>query len=188
MRIQQSLNVPKGQFNSFGGYKYRSCEDILSALKPLLREHGCSLIMEDEIIEVGGRVYVKAIVTLMDGEKILQRATASAREAQSKKGMDEAQITGAASSYARKYALSGMFLIDDGVDPDKMDNTKEGKDSTKKADVDKEEQARTKSMIEDCQSLADLKKLWSQILSQGKAEIYEELFAQRGAELKKKAA
>ena len=117
--IQSSLKAPKGQTNTFGGYRYRSAEDILEALKPLLGEWGCSLVIEDEMVEVGGRVYVKASANLIDNdsESVLS-TTAYAREAETKRGMDDAQITGSASSYARKYALNGLFAIDDTKDPD----------------------------------------------------------------------
>ena len=117
--IQSSLKAPKGQTNTFGGYRYRSAEDILEALKPLLGEWGCSLVIQDEMVEVGGRVYVKATANLIDNdsESVLS-TTAYAREAETKRGMDDAQITGSASSYARKYALNGLFAIDDTKDPD----------------------------------------------------------------------
>ena len=119
--IQSSLKAPKGQINKFGGYNYRSCEDILTALKPLLAEWGCSLTISDEIVELGvdSRVYVKAEANLLDNDSDgFVYASGYAREASSKKGMDEAQITGSASSYARKYALNGLFAIDDTKDPD----------------------------------------------------------------------
>ena len=117
--IQSSLKAPKGQTNKFGGYKYRSCEDILTAVKPLLAEWGCSLVLQDDIVEVGGRVYVKATASLADNDSEMAiSASALAREAETKKGMDDAQITGSASSYARKYALNGLFAIDDTRDPD----------------------------------------------------------------------
>ena len=116
------LNVPKGQTNSFGGYKYRSCEDILKALKPLLAEQKACLTITDDMVQLGDRYYVKAIVTF-SVEKESVSVSGYAREALSKKGMDEAQITGAASSYARKYALSGLLAIDDTKDADTMDNT-----------------------------------------------------------------
>jgi hypothetical protein len=116
--IQSSLKAPKGQTNKFGGYKYRSCEDILTALKPLLQEWGCALTISDTIVEVGGRVYVKADAFLYDNDGLLYQANGFAREAEIKKGMDDAQITGSASSYARKYALNGLFAIDDTKDPD----------------------------------------------------------------------
>ena len=114
--IQQALKAPKNQKNSFGGYNYRSCEDILEAVKPLL--DGCALVLQDEIVEVGGRVYVKATAQLLGGEDGPYEATAYAREAETKKGMDDAQITGSASSYARKYASNGLFCIDDTKDAD----------------------------------------------------------------------
>ena len=115
--IQNELKAPKSRRNSFGNYNYRSCEDILEAVKPLLKKHGATLTLADEIVEVGGRIYVKATATLREGEKTTT-VTAYAREADSKKGMDDSQITGTASSYARKYALNGLFLIDDTKDAD----------------------------------------------------------------------
>lgn len=115
--IQSKLKATKNQFNKFGGYKYRSCEDILEAVKPLLKEAGAQLVISDDITEVGGRIYVKATVTITAGAESVS-ATAYAREAETKKGMDESQITGTASSYARKYALNGLFLIDDNADAD----------------------------------------------------------------------
>lgn len=125
--IQGSLKAPKGQVNKFGGYNYRSAEDILNAVKPLLGEWGCSLIVTDDITEVAGRVYVKASATLLDNDSDQVLAShAFARETESKKGMDDAQVTGSASSYARKYSLNGLFCIDDTKDPDTMDNTHQG--------------------------------------------------------------
>ena len=115
--IQVNLNAPKNQYNSFGGYKYRSCEDILSALKPLLKETGAILTIEDTLEQIGGRYYIKATAVLRFGDASIS-TSAYAREPESKKGMDEAQITGATSSYARKYALNGLFAIDDTKDPD----------------------------------------------------------------------
>lgn len=115
--IQSELIAPKGQMNSFGNYRYRSCEDILEAVKPLLKKHNATIAMTDEIVHVGDRYYIKAVVTFVsdDGEV---KSEALAREAELKKGMDVAQITGAASSYARKYALSGLFCIDDTKEAD----------------------------------------------------------------------
>ena len=126
--IQSSLKAPKGQTNKFGGYRYRSAEDILESVKPLLGEWGCSLVIQDDVLEVGGRVYVKATASLADNDTELAiSATAFAREAEAKKGMDEAQITGSASSYARKYALNGLFAIDDTKDPDATNTHGKGK-------------------------------------------------------------
>jgi len=116
--IQQKLKAPKGQFNKFAGYYYRSCSDILEAVKPLLGETNCTLIINDEIIEVGGRVYIKATAELKPSEGQSVSASAFAREPENKKGQDESQISGAASSYARKYALNGLFAIDDTADAD----------------------------------------------------------------------
>jgi hypothetical protein len=113
--IQQTLKAPKSQVNTFATYKYRSCEDILEAVKPLLND--LVLTISDDIVEVGGRVYVKATVSINSGSGSVS-TTAFARESLSKKGMDDSQITGSASSYARKYALNGLFCIDDTKDAD----------------------------------------------------------------------
>ena len=120
LNIQSELKAPKGQYNSFGKYKYRSCEDILEAVKPLLGKYKCLLTIEDEIVPVGGRVYVRATATIYDSDNRGDKLTVSAyaREEDEKKGMDGSQITGASSSYARKYALNGIFLIDDTKDSD----------------------------------------------------------------------
>lgn len=121
--IQHKLKAPKGQYNSFGKYNYRSCEDILEGVKPLLKEHNLVLLIDDEIVQIGERYYVKATVKITDGREIVS-ATAYAREPDTKKGMDESQITGATSSYARKYALNALLCIDDTKDADTMDNSK----------------------------------------------------------------
>ena len=121
--IQQGLKAPKGQYNSFGKYHYRSCEDILEAVKELLGDQSCILNISDEIILIGERYYVKATATLTNSEGKSVSSSAFAREPIDKKGMDESQITGMASSYARKYALNGLFCIDDTKDADTMDNT-----------------------------------------------------------------
>jgi hypothetical protein len=121
--IQFLLHAPKNQFNSFGKYKYRNCEDILEAVKPLASERGCAVIISDEPVVIGGRHYIKATATLMSATDGIS-ATACAMEAESKKGMDSAQVTGATSSYARKYALNGLFAIDDTKDADSKDNDK----------------------------------------------------------------
>ena len=117
VKIQSELKAPKNQVNSFGKYKYRSCEDIIEALKPLLSKEGLYLNISDEIVEVGGKNYVKAVATIFDGENQIS-SSAVARESIDKKGMDDAQQTGATSSYARKYALNGLFGIDDQKDAD----------------------------------------------------------------------
>lgn len=115
--IQKKLKAPKGQFNKFGKYYYRSCEDILEAVKPILADAGCTLTLSDEVVLIGDRYYVKAIAWLK-GEDVDEVVTAYAREADNKAGMDSSQITGTASSYARKYALNGLFCIDDTKDAD----------------------------------------------------------------------
>ena len=128
--IQSELKAPKSQYNNFGKYSYRNCEDILEALKPLLKEHKSTIYISDEIVTVLERFYVKATVTFIDaetGEKIIN--TAYAREEEDKKGMDGSQVTGASSSYARKYALNGMFAIDDTKDSDFTNTTVKGDNS-----------------------------------------------------------
>lgn len=123
--IQVKLNAPKGQYNAFGKYKYRSCEDILASLKSLLNEHKCTLVLSDEIIMIGDRFYIKATATITNEKGEKEVSTAFARESLSKKGQDEAQVTGSASSYARKYALNGLFCIDDTKDPDALNTSAE---------------------------------------------------------------
>jgi len=118
VEVQANLIAPKGQYNSFAKYHFRSAEDILTAVKPLLAERGLMLLLTDDIVEVGGRVYVKATAELFAGGAAVTSVAAYAREPENKKGADESQITGAASSDARKYALNGMFLIDDAKDAD----------------------------------------------------------------------
>ena len=123
MNVQSQLKAPKGQENTFGHYKYRSCEDILNALKPLLAEVNAILTLTDTIEHIGERFYVKATATFIDiekGERL--EVSALAREDENKKGMDLAQVTGSVSSYARKYSLNGLFCIDDTKDADTMDN------------------------------------------------------------------
>lgn len=120
LTIQTKLNAPKNQHNKFGGFYYRSCEDILEAVKPLLKEVKAIVLVNDEIVSIGDRYYVKATASLCDTESdnAIISNCAFAREEEQKKGMDGAQVTGATSSYARKYALNGLFAIDDNKDPD----------------------------------------------------------------------
>jgi hypothetical protein len=127
VKIQNELKAPKSQFNKFGGYHYRNCEDILEALKPLLLKYDAAMTIKDDIVLIGERYYIKATVTLHIEDFQAITNTAFARESLDKKGMDDSQITGTSSSYARKYALNGLFLIDDTKDADSMDNTKEEK-------------------------------------------------------------
>lgn len=123
MTVQSKLKAPKGQYNSFGKYRYRSCEDILTAVKPLLAEVGATIVITDSIEAVGNRMYVKATASFIDIDDGIEiHNSAYAREDEVKKGMDGSQITGTASSYARKYALNGLLLIDDTKDADTDEN------------------------------------------------------------------
>lgn len=141
LNIQQELKAPKNQRNDFGKYNYRSCEDILEAVKPLLKANNCVLTIEDELVQVGERYYIRATATIADASKPTDfySNVAYAREPESKKGADESQITGACSSYARKYALNGLFCIDDVKDADatndhgKGEAKAENKNEVKKA-------------------------------------------------------
>lgn len=166
VEIQKNLKAPKGQFNKFGNYKYRSCEDILEAVKPLVSQQGLIITITDEIINIGERYYVKAIAKVFD-EKSEITVSALAREEEQKKGMDGAQITGAASSYARKYALNGLFAIDDTKDADTKDNTKE---EIKKIT---EKQVSTILDFKTALELSDEK--WAEILSKMKIKSLENL-------------
>ena len=117
--VQNELKAPKGRTNKFGGYKYRSCEDILKAAKPVLAKYGCLLTLTDAVVPMDGRYYIEATAIVSDIHGIASIQTkAVAREAETKKGMDDSQITGTASSYARKYALNGLFCLDDVTDAD----------------------------------------------------------------------
>jgi len=142
-RIQRELNAPKTLYNKFGEFYYRSAETILEAVKPLL--NGCLLYLDDDIVEVGGRVYVKATATFMEPSGIIC-THAFAREQDSRKGMDEAQITGSTSSYARKYALNALFLIDDVKDPD--GKVPDGKEPQKDLPITKEQRDKIDALLE----------------------------------------
>ena len=175
--IQRDLKAPKGQYNSFGKYKYRSCEDILEAVKPLLNENGCFLTLSDDVVAIGDRIYVKAIATLTNSEGVQISVSALAREEDQKKGMDGSQITGTASSYARKYALNGLFCIDD----------------TKDADTDAYKQQQQQPTIDDNLALAlddvkratkdTLKDVWSQYPNYHANDIFKSRVINRKKEL-----
>lgn len=139
LAIQTKLKAPKGQYNKFGNFNYRSAEDILEAVKPLNAEQGVLLTITDEIKEIGGRVYVVATATVSDGTDTLQ-VSAFAREPENKKGMDESQITGATSSYARKYALNGLYAIDDNKDADTDEHKQQQDNAPKKQQAQKQQQ------------------------------------------------
>lgn len=135
IKIQSELKAPKGQLNKFGGYKYRSCEDILEAVKPLCARENVQLTISDEIVQIGDRYYVKATASVTDGNETVS-VHALAREEETKKGMDASQLTGATSSYARKYALNGLFCIDDTKDADTDEFTERTKGTSKKQKAD----------------------------------------------------
>ncbi|MDT2875657.1 ERF family protein [Lactococcus lactis] len=143
IKVQSELKAPKGQKNTFGNYNYRSAEDILEAVKPLLSEQGLLMTITDIIEQVGERYYIQAKVTITDGEDTVE-VTGYARESLNKKGMDDSQITGTASSYARKYAMNGLFLIDDTKDSDSNENRTERENRAKKADVEAEREKQAK--------------------------------------------
>ena len=152
--IQSELKAPKGQYNSFGKYKYRSCEDILEAVKPLLKANGCVLTITDTVEQIGDRYYIKAEATITDIKTDISKTNvAYAREAESKTGMDASQITGTASSYARKYALNGLFCIDDTKDADTDEHaTQTG--AEKKTETIKEEKKATEKQIAAIRAIA----------------------------------
>ena len=148
--VQSTLKAPKGQYNSFGKYKYRSCEDIVESVKPLLKANGLLLTLSDEITMMADRIYVKATATIIDtAEGKTISVTAFAREEESKKGMDGSQVTGASSSYARKYALNGLFAIDDTKDSDSTNThgQEESRPVPKTADAPKKEQTPRQMLI-----------------------------------------
>lgn len=180
LQIQSELKAPKGQYNSFGKYKYRSCEDILEAVKPLCVKHGVILTLSDEIVQVGERCYIRATAKLQKEGCTDISVTAYAREALDKKGMDDSQITGTASSYARKYALNGLFCIDDTKDADTDEYVKKTKAGVKGDTSDKEawrekviEAAKAKGI--DMKEVAKDYKLNSTTTADRFKEVYEDL-------------
>lgn len=172
LNVQTELKAPKGQFNAFGKYKYRSCEDILEALKPVLNKYKLTFFINDEIVEVNNRNYVKATITIINIEKPDEQIqiSALAREEETKKGMDGSQITGASSSYARKYALNGMFMIDDTKDSDST-NT-HGKDKTEQEKVKDFLNSRN-GMIEKLSEYVKGDKLERMLKNYGVNELFE---------------
>ena len=156
--IQTELRAPKNQHNKFGGYAYRSAEDILEAVKPLLAKYGCTLTLSDEVSEIGSRFYIMAKATLTNSEDKQVTVTAFAREAAEKKGMDEAQITGSASSYARKYALNGLLAIDDNKDADELDKIDEAVNTDQLVAMVKEAEQRNGGVVSDKVKAAARKK------------------------------
>ena len=186
--IQSKLKAPKGQYNSFGKYKYRSCEDILEAVKPLLAETKTVLSITDRMEVVGERIYVRAEAHLKDCEEVSSSSeiitVAYAREEESKKGMDSSQVTGAASSYARKYALNGLFCIDDNKDSDATNNEDKGKKTGKKSEPEKESGEKISSEL--CMSIKNIidkypeSTLMKQIQTRFKVNDIQDLTREKG--------
>jgi hypothetical protein len=170
MTIQSNLKAPKGQYNNFGKYKYRSCEDILESVKPLLSQHDCALVITDDIVMLGERIYVKATAKLISGSEHIE-SSAFAREEDTKKGMDSSQVTGAASSYARKYALNGLFCIDDTKD---SDTTNTGQESSERDKAIKEAKS--------AKTMKELESVWNKYTSLKTDAAFKSLIK----ELKKK--
>lgn len=180
--IQNKVKAPKGQFNSFGKYHYRSAEDILEAVKQVVNPMGYSITISDTIINVGDRYYIKATATLSNGKETWS-TDGYAREEESKKGMDGSQVTGASSSYARKYALNGLFALDDTKDSDAT-NT-HGKEPAKETpkpsvSISAAELGEVKRLLDECQTMETLKEIWDDIEDQYQAlPIIKELFTNR---------
>ena len=152
IKIQGELKAPKNQFNNFGKYKYRSCEDILEAVKPLCVKYGALLTVSDKVTLIGSYAFVEATATFKHAD-FTHEVTASARHAETKKGMDDSQITGTASSYARKYALNGLFCIDDTKDADTQKPPTQTRKETFPASL--------KNVINKCESIKEITKLWN---------------------------
>lgn len=169
-QVQEKLKAPKGQFNKFGNYKYRSCEDIVEAVKPVLREFGYHLNISDDVVMLGDRFYVKATASVINGTEVLASSTAFAREPSEQKGMSESQITGTASSYARKYAMNGLFAIDDTKDVDTEEHKIESEARglrDKKASLPEPSQE-LQDMFSAVDSMDDLQALWASLSSEDK--------------------
>jgi hypothetical protein len=160
-KIQEELKAPKNQRNTFGNYNYRSCEDILEAVKPLLAIKNMALVINDEIILIGQNSYIKSTATLYSGEEKID-ASAYAKEPTEQKGMSASQITGACSSYARKYALNGLFLIDDTKDADTMENTAAPKNEYQESIYS--------ITVKSCKTLKDLQETWLTIPEEAKTK------------------
>lgn len=184
--IQNKVKAPKGQFNSFGKYHYRSAEDILEAVKQVVNPMGYSITISDTIINIGDRYYIKATATLSNGKETWS-TDGYAREEESKKGMDGSQVTGASSSYARKYALNGLFALDDTKDSDAT-NT-HGKEPAKEApkpsvSISAAELGEVKRLLDECQTMETLKEIWDDIEDQYQVlPIIKELFTNRKKQL-----
>ena len=171
--IQQKIKAPKNLYNSFGKYNYRNAESILEAFKPFEKEYNVFLVIADDIVSVGDRIYVKATACLHDCDTEENvSATAFAREASEKKGMDESQITGTASSYARKYALNGLFLLDDTKDADTDEYANQKKAGEKETAEQKKRIALKKKVIED---ICSKQKLDARLICSGNGYDYDKM-------------
>lgn len=181
--IQSELKAPKNQYNSFGKYKYRSAEDILEAVKPLLKTHNANLYMSDEIIAVADRIYLKTTATFTDAEGNEIKTSACARESLDKKGMDDSQITGTASSYARKYCLNGLFLIDDTKDADTDEYKKQTDAPEKKAPTFDEIREHIKTLDNNFKINTYAKEIAPYFTSEKQKAIISQIFSDRRAEI-----
>jgi len=169
-KVQNEVKVPKNQYNDYGGYKYRSCEDIVEAVKPLLLKHELTMIITDEIIMKGDRFYIKADAKITDGEDSII-TTGWAREPLNQKGKDESQITGSASTYARKYALNGMFAIDDTKDADSLNKHGKGQNNGSPKQTNKTDSQDAEGLREEIRRLAN---------TDEKVEIVMDILAEKG--------
>lgn len=179
LQIQLALKAPKGQHNNFGNYSYRSCEDILEAVKPILKEHNCTLTLSDTVKQIGERYYIEATASLTSDSETLT-VTAFAREPESKKGMDDSQITGSASSYARKYALNGLFCIDDTKDADTDEYTEQ---QNKKAEKPQHDSKSNKPVDDPKYNISILCKNCGKPISKLKKKDGTELTSQQVSEI-----
>lgn len=191
LKVQATLNVQKTRLNTFGGYNFRNCEDILESLKPLLKQHEVNLFITDSVEMVGDRFYVVATATITDGESI-HEVKGWAREPDIKKGSDPSQITGAASSYARKYALNGMFLIDDSQDVDTVEYRHEASKKAKQAvkeEIKNLDEVLSKFVSEaaECESVeqlqASFKEVWKELSGSSQQQKAKEVYDIRKSEL-----
>lgn len=183
MEIQSKLNVPKMLRNNFGGYNYRSAELILEAVKPLLKENGCTLTIVDDIVQVGDRFYIKATATIKNEKGETECTSAFAREPLSKKGQDDSQVTGAASSYARKYALDGLFCIDDTKDADALNVNKEYTQPASDPNLDM-----VIANIKVASSIEELSRIWNECYAYQSNKAFVSALTNRKKQLQNKPA
>ena len=168
-QVQRNLIAPKSKFNAFGKYNYRSVESIYEAVKPLLAEVGADITVTDDIIEIGGRIYIKSLATFVCDEGCVS-VTGFARESDSRAGMDAAQVTGSSSSYARKYALGGLLLIDDNKDIDSLDNST-AHHPAPKAEPAKRDYSLFAAKMHQCKSVQELAGVWAAMSGDAKREL-----------------